>query len=75
MIKNILERHKKSLFILPFISVVREKMFYLQVRFIFLCTFGNLYVKHGNNILNKLRDFVLNIKHQNYAQYFYCINT
>ena len=31
MIKNIVERKKKSLFILPFVSVVREKMFYLQV--------------------------------------------
>ena len=30
MIKNIVERKKKSIFILPFISVVREKMFYLQ---------------------------------------------
>lgn len=31
MIKSIVERKKKSLFILPFVSVVREKMFYLQV--------------------------------------------
>lgn len=30
MIKNVLEQRRKSLFILPFISVVREKMFYLQ---------------------------------------------
>lgn len=31
MIKTILERKKKALMILPFISVVREKMFYLSV--------------------------------------------
>lgn len=30
MIKNILERRKKSIFILPFISIVREKINYLQ---------------------------------------------
>lgn len=32
MVKNIVERKKKALFILPFVSIVREKMFYLQVR-------------------------------------------
>lgn len=32
MIKNIVERKKKALFILPFVSIVREKMFHLQVR-------------------------------------------
>lgn len=32
LIKTILERKKKVIFILPFVSVVREKMYYFQVR-------------------------------------------
>jgi len=33
--QTVLERDKKVLIILPFVSVVREKMLYFQVKFVY----------------------------------------
>jgi len=39
ILKCVLERKKKALFILPFVAVAREKVVYLQVLWEFLCMF------------------------------------
>ena len=38
ILKCVLERKKKALFILPFVAVAREKVIYLQVRVIIVMT-------------------------------------
>ena len=45
MLKRVLETKRKALFILPFISVTREKMFYLQV-----CCFNFDYLSINVNV-------------------------
>ena len=41
MLKRILETKRKAILILPFVSVAREKMLYLQVRMINTCSCSN----------------------------------
>lgn len=55
MIKNVLEKKKKALIILPFISVVREKMFYLQVS-LFFCSKHNEFHRLKKNGFSTARN-------------------
>ena len=50
MLKRILETKCKALFILPFVSVAREKMFYLQVCvFLFSLISLSIWTEHACN--------------------------
>lgn len=46
MIRNVVQKQKKTLVILPFISVVREKMYYLQVTIKIINDFQKLKKKY-----------------------------
>lgn len=41
VLKKVLETKKKAIIILPFVSVAREKMFYLQVNVRYKVAIGN----------------------------------
>lgn len=41
VLKGVLETKKKAIIILPFVSVAREKMFYLQVNVRYKVAIGN----------------------------------
>lgn len=55
MLKRVLETKRKALFILPFISVTREKMFYLQVR---CFNFDYLSINVNVFAFNLIEDFI-----------------
>lgn len=59
LLKTVLECKKKAIFVLPFVSVVREKMYYFKVNISNKMSYSKNSI---NNIMEFIRIFYLNVE-------------